>query len=42
VGSAVAGDVVIGHMNQPGSGTADGVLAAVGVLRGQGVEFGLL
>ena len=42
VGAAAPGAVVIAHMNQPGSGTADGVLAAVSAVRARGLEFGLL
>lgn len=42
VGAAAPGSVVIAHFNQPGSGTADGVLAAVNTLRGRGLEFGAL
>lgn len=42
VGAAGPGAIVIGHMNQPGSGTADGVLAAVDALRARGLDFGLL
>lgn len=42
VASARAGDVVIAHMNQPSSGTAQGLLAGVDQLLSQGVEFGFL
>lgn len=42
VGATGHGGVVIAHMNQPHSGTADGILAAVPVLRGRGLEFALL
>jgi peptidoglycan/xylan/chitin deacetylase (PgdA/CDA1 family) len=42
VGAAGHGAVVIAHMNQPGSGTADGVLAAVAAVRSRGLDFGLL
>ncbi|MGK0716403.1 polysaccharide deacetylase family protein [Leucobacter sp. W1478] len=42
VGGAAPGDVVIAHMNQPSSGTADGLLAAVETVRARGLDFGLL
>ncbi len=42
VGAAAPGSVVIAHMNQPASGTADGVLAAVAAVRSRGLDFGLL
>ena len=37
--SASAGSIVIGHMNQPGSGTADGVAAALPRLTADGFRF---
>lgn len=37
--AAPAGGVVIAHMNQPGSGTAAGVAAAVTYLRASGTDF---
>ncbi|WP_336651524.1 MULTISPECIES: polysaccharide deacetylase family protein [unclassified Leucobacter] len=42
VGAAVGGEIVIAHMNQPGSGTAAGILAAVQQLRDRGLSFGVL
>ncbi|MBS1905160.1 MAG: polysaccharide deacetylase family protein [Actinobacteria bacterium] len=36
---AEAGGVVLAHMNQPGSGTADGMIAAISALRDRGVRF---
>ncbi|MGK0741863.1 polysaccharide deacetylase family protein [Leucobacter sp. Z1108] len=42
VGAAGPGAIIIAHMNQPGSGTADGVRAAVDVVRARGLDFGLL
>lgn len=39
VGKATAGDVVLAHMNQPDSGTADGMIAAIAALRDRGVRF---
>lgn len=42
VGAAGPGAVVIAHMNQPGSGTADGILSALGAVQARGLSFGLL
>lgn len=42
LGSATGGEIVIAHMNRPGSGTAQGILQAVGPLRGRGIAFGTL
>ena len=42
VGAAGPGAIIIAHMNQPGSGTADGVRAAVDAVRARGLDFGLL
>ena len=42
VSSATGGELVIAHMNQPGSGTAPGLLAAVQVLRDRGISFSAL
>lgn len=42
VGAAAGGEIVIAHMNQPGSGTAAGILAAVQQLRDRGLSFGVL
>ncbi|MDR6866165.1 peptidoglycan/xylan/chitin deacetylase (PgdA/CDA1 family) [Microbacterium resistens] len=39
VHAAEAGAVVIAHMNQPGSGTAEGIRRAIGEMRDRGVEF---
>ncbi|MDQ4212710.1 polysaccharide deacetylase family protein [Microbacterium sp. ASV81] len=39
VGKAVGGDIVLAHMNQPGSGTADGVIAAIAALHDRGAQF---
>lgn len=40
--AAVGGEIVIAHMNQPGSGTAAGLLQAVAELRDRGIEFARL
>lgn len=37
--TAAAGSIVLAHMNRPKGGTAQGVAAALSVLRGRGVEF---
>lgn len=42
IGSAEPGAVILAHMNQPESGTAEGVLEAVAAIRERGFEFGLL
>ncbi len=39
VGTATAGAIVLAHMNQPSSGTAAGMLRAIGDLRARGVRF---
>lgn len=41
-GGAVGGEIVIAHMNRPGSGTAAGILAAVPMLRDRGIGFAAL
>lgn len=42
VGTATGGEIVIAHMNRPGSGTASGILAAAAALRDRGLAFGVL
>lgn len=42
IGAARGGELVLAHMNQPGSGTADGLLEAVNVLRDRGIAFARL
>lgn len=42
VGAAAGGEIVIAHMNQPGSGTAAGILQAIPQLRDRGVTFAAL
>lgn len=42
VAKAREGSVVIGHMNRPGSGTAEGVRRAIPQLRDKGLEFATL
>lgn len=37
--AAEAGDIVIAHFNQPGSGTADGMAAAIRALKRRGATF---
>lgn len=39
VGKVDAGGVVLAHMNQPGSGTADGMIAAITSLQARGARF---
>ena len=38
--SAVPGSIVIAHLNQPASGTAAGIVAALDRMLGAGVVFG--
>lgn len=42
VGGAAGGEFVIAHMNQPASGTAEGILRALPALRDRGLEFAKL
>lgn len=42
VGGAAPGAVVIAHMNQPASGTADGILGGMAAVAQRGLSFGLL
>ena len=42
VSSAMGGEIIIAHMNQPGSGTAEGILSAVDAMRASGVVFATL
>jgi len=39
MGRATGGDIVLAHMNQPGSGTAEGTTTAIAALRDRGVQF---
>lgn len=42
VSSAVGGEIIIAHMNQPGSGGAEGILGAIDAMRAGGVVFATL
>lgn len=39
IGQAAGGSIVIAHMNQPGSGTAEGIEGAIADLRARGAAF---
>lgn len=42
VSAAVGGELIIAHMNQPESGTAEGILNAVNAMRTRGLDFAIL
>ncbi|MFV0432526.1 MAG: polysaccharide deacetylase family protein [Leucobacter sp.] len=42
LGAVGGGEIVIAHMNQPGSGTAAGILQMIAPLRDRGITFGRL